>query len=478
MANRSNYDNGKGNREYRDNREQREPREIREPREHRDNRETREARDPREQRNIRDQRGNRDQRDHYEASEFRDQRDFRNRDRDRNVPTDPPYIAYVGNLPKGLVQGDVMKIFSDFDVKNVRLIKDRETDEFKGYGYVEFETLVQLKRALSCNGRIKLDNFSAPLRIDIADHRRQGNSGGYGGGGGNFNNNNNSFFQRRGFRRNESNGTQNVFSPPAGSRSQSSIHFSNIAGSPTTSSMSMGRMRPRNNFNNNRGGRNNHNNGNVYQYNDAQRMRGSSENASMRSGGLHRNMDRRRSASPGASNNELDDMPSSSQTGGGNYNRPRPHFNNFQSYNNNNRYSHSNGSRNSESQQRMRAYGSNYTNFVQNRTRDRRGHYNPNSAYNNPNNEPAITNNNIGNNNSASSAPGARTNIGTTDNDDRPKLVLKPRTVSEPINALAETKQAASIFGKAKPRDEQLVQPKSPVTSLRKEGSSKGDSSD
>lgn len=100
---------------------------------------------------------------------------YRNfRVRNREVPTDPPFIAFVGNLPKGLVQGDVMKIFNDFDVKNVRLIKDRETDEFKGYGYVEFETLDQLKRALSRNGRIKLDNLSAPLRIDIADNRRQG----------------------------------------------------------------------------------------------------------------------------------------------------------------------------------------------------------------------------------------------------------------------------------------------------------------
>lgn len=35
----------------------------------------------------------------------------------------------------------------------------------------------------------------------------------------------------------------------------------------------------------------------------------------------------------------------------------------------------------------------------------------------------------------------------------RPKLVLAPRTVAVPINALADTKQAASIFGAAKPRE-------------------------
>lgn len=36
----------------------------------------------------------------------------------------------------------------------------------------------------------------------------------------------------------------------------------------------------------------------------------------------------------------------------------------------------------------------------------------------------------------------------------RPKLKLAPRTVKEPVNGLAETKQAAAIFGLAKPRDD------------------------
>lgn len=90
----------------------------------------------------------------------------------KQLPTEPPFIAYVGNLPQGLVQGDVIKIFQDFEVKNVRLVKDRETDQFKGFCYVEFETLDNLERALECDGRIKLDDLSAPLRIDIADRRK------------------------------------------------------------------------------------------------------------------------------------------------------------------------------------------------------------------------------------------------------------------------------------------------------------------
>ena len=36
----------------------------------------------------------------------------------------------------------------------------------------------------------------------------------------------------------------------------------------------------------------------------------------------------------------------------------------------------------------------------------------------------------------------------------RPKLKLLPRTVKDPVNALAETMQKQSIFGGAKPREE------------------------
>lgn len=89
------------------------------------------------------------------------------------MPTEPPFLAFVGNLPQGVVQGDVTSIFSKFKVKNVRLVKDKETDAFKGFCYVEFETLEELEEAISLDGRIQLDsNPQALLRIDVAESKK------------------------------------------------------------------------------------------------------------------------------------------------------------------------------------------------------------------------------------------------------------------------------------------------------------------
>lgn len=106
-------------------------------------------------------------------------RNDRNNDRQKRLPTEGPFIAYVGNLPQGLVQGDVIKIFEHLAVKNVRLVKDRETDQFKGFCYVEFETSDDLEKAMQLNGRIKLDENEStpPLKIDIAEQKKNDRGG-------------------------------------------------------------------------------------------------------------------------------------------------------------------------------------------------------------------------------------------------------------------------------------------------------------
>ncbi|KAK0417067.1 hypothetical protein QR680_012817 [Steinernema hermaphroditum] len=97
------------------------------------------------------------------------------------LPTEPPFKAYVGNLPFDCVQGDFDDIFRDCKIINVHMCRDRETDQFKGFAYVEFDTVEDLERGLTINGHM-FEN--RPLRIDVADDPRKKDRGGFRGGRG------------------------------------------------------------------------------------------------------------------------------------------------------------------------------------------------------------------------------------------------------------------------------------------------------
>ncbi|GAV01634.1 hypothetical protein RvY_12315-2 [Ramazzottius varieornatus] len=100
------------------------------------------------------------------------------------VPDAPPYTLFIGNLPLSIIQSDIEQIFSQQRPKSVRMNRDRETDDFKGTAFVEFNDREQLIDALGLNGAL-LEGRS--IRVDVAAPRGdRGAPGGRGGGRGGF----------------------------------------------------------------------------------------------------------------------------------------------------------------------------------------------------------------------------------------------------------------------------------------------------
>ncbi|XP_070490010.1 eukaryotic translation initiation factor 4H-like isoform X2 [Chironomus tepperi] len=298
--------------------------------------------------------------------------------RKKPFPTDPPFIAFVGNLPQGVVQGDVIQIFSKQTVKNVRLVKDKETDQFKGFCYVEFDTIQDLEEAVNLDGRIVLDNNPQPLRIDVAEQKKN-DRGGFNNrrGGGMMN-------QNRGF--NNGNNRGGPSNRGNYNNSNDNNYRRHDGGS---GSFEGGNMRGRGNYND-RGGSNRGHYGNYNENNDNYPRRHDGYEGNMRGGG-----------------------------GRNNYN--------------------DRGNRDDR-----------YNNFG-----NRGGHQHPNRGGGGGSGRDGGGSGGSGSESGERRTSESMSQLSLEERDaGRPKLMLAPRTVKEPVNGLAETKQAAAIFGLAKPRDE------------------------
>lgn len=90
------------------------------------------------------------------------------------LPTKPPFTAHLGNLPFDAERDQIEDFFADCQVSNVRIVEDKIDRRPKGFGYVEFETVDGLKRALDLN----MTQFRGRnIKISVADPRKSSRSG-------------------------------------------------------------------------------------------------------------------------------------------------------------------------------------------------------------------------------------------------------------------------------------------------------------
>lgn len=94
---------------------------------------------------------------------------------DLPLPTQPPYTAFVGNLAFDLAEHDLETFFDGLKTKSVKVIRDRD-ERPKGFGYVEFEELEDLKSALAKTGS---SLAGRTVRVSVAEPPKE--RAGFGG---------------------------------------------------------------------------------------------------------------------------------------------------------------------------------------------------------------------------------------------------------------------------------------------------------
>ena len=90
---------------------------------------------------------------------------------------------YVGNLSYDVAESDLEQAFGEFGkVSSVSLIKDKQTGESKGFGFVEMPEVSEGQAAVKeMNGK---EFMGRELKVDQAKERPARPSGGRGGFGG------------------------------------------------------------------------------------------------------------------------------------------------------------------------------------------------------------------------------------------------------------------------------------------------------
>ncbi|QDV33480.1 RNA recognition motif domain-containing protein [Tautonia plasticadhaerens] len=90
---------------------------------------------------------------------------------------------YVGNLAYSVNDADLLALFEQYGaVRSAQVLKDRETNRSRGFGFVEMDNDDEADNAISAlDGQ---DNAGRRLTVNEARPRTPGGNGGGGGGRG------------------------------------------------------------------------------------------------------------------------------------------------------------------------------------------------------------------------------------------------------------------------------------------------------
>ena len=79
---------------------------------------------------------------------------------------------YVGNLPFQTTEPDLDSEFRQFgDIKEIALIKDRYSNEFKGFAFITYATPESAQQALTLDGK---DFQGRPMKVSLARSEEKG----------------------------------------------------------------------------------------------------------------------------------------------------------------------------------------------------------------------------------------------------------------------------------------------------------------
>lgn len=94
------------------------------------------------------------------------------------LPRNPPYVAFLGNLPHQIMESELGSIMQDlFHVKvaDIKIPEDKVTKQRRGFAYVYLSSVDDLMRVLEGSGRTNI--LGRRVRFDVAEPHQFSDSG-------------------------------------------------------------------------------------------------------------------------------------------------------------------------------------------------------------------------------------------------------------------------------------------------------------